>query len=93
MQRASRKQAREVKREIKAFQYRAKGQGEKERARRVSAMVNEQLKAENGVIPQYDEYAGETSVETKKAVAEHFLHGPVDLSRYVVNREKPDDDE
>jgi hypothetical protein len=72
-QKISKKDARLLKREIKALTYRAKGQGEREKARRVSAMVHETIKPENGVIMQYDE--GVPNVEHQKALAEHFLHG------------------
>jgi hypothetical protein len=50
MQRMDRKTQRQLKRAIKAAQYRAKGEdGQRARARRVSQMLHEQLKAENGV--------------------------------------------
>ena len=70
-QRITCKDARLLKREIKAMTYRAKGPGEKEKARRVSAMVHEQLKADNGVIRAYDEGPGNS--EHKKAFAAHLL--------------------
>ena len=51
----TRKDARLLKREIKALTYRDKGDGEKSKARRVQQMVHEQLKADNGVLPRYED--------------------------------------
>ena len=51
--RMTRKQAREVKRAIKHLTYRSK-EGEKEKARRVQQMVHETLKADNGVVQQWE---------------------------------------
>ena len=64
-QKISKKDARLLKREIKLLTYRAKGQGEKERARRVLQMVTETIKPENGVIMQY-----ELMEETARGIAE-----------------------
>lgn len=49
-----RKQQRLLRRAIKTAQYRARGNGEREQARRVSQMVNEQLKPDNGVVQEFE---------------------------------------
>jgi hypothetical protein len=73
--RPSRKELRHLRRTVRAMRYKAQGQGEKEKARRVSAMIHEQLKADNGVEKQYDAMQAQDAL---RAVDQRFNPVPSD---------------